>query len=110
MSTPAEKALPSPLMTMAVTCDCDSIWARTWVNSSIIGISMTFSGGFRRVRRATASSITSEVRVSFESAATVIIASHIDGRFADFTDRSKRIAGACFFGDPFLLGFDNFEQ
>jgi hypothetical protein len=62
-STPAEKALPSPLITTLEIRGCASISDRVRVNSSIIATSMTFRGELDKTMRATGAVISAAIRV-----------------------------------------------
>src|SRR6185437_6187286 len=62
-STPAEKQSPSPRSSTTEISGLDSISVRAAESSSIIGISMMFSGGFRRTMCATAAVLSNESRL-----------------------------------------------
>src|ERR1700684_4021058 len=120
-STPAENALPSPLSTRTDTSERASISPSACANSSIIGMSMTFRGTFRRTTRATGAPISTVRRASLDSTAVPILilsvppyqerfALQINRRLPHFPDARQRIAGAGFLGNPLLLGLDNVEQ
>ena len=73
ISTPAENAFPAPRRMTTATSLCDSISETTCANSSIMEMSMTFSGGFRNAMRATAPSMSSKTRVSVRPVEVVVI-------------------------------------
>src|SRR5579862_4895925 len=113
-STPAENALPAPLRTITEMSLRASSSARDRANSSIIAMSITFSGGLRSSMRATAPSISHEVRERLASVREVVIVLgqrlYVDRGFSHFADRRERIASSGLLGNPLLLGPDDLEQ
>src|SRR6185437_7639126 len=72
-STPAEKQFPSPRITTTEISDLDSTSARAAESSSIIGISMMLSGGFRNMTRPTQPSRLSASLANFEAVWVAIL-------------------------------------
>src|SRR5580692_81119 len=122
-STPAENDLPSALSTTTEISERASISARACVNSSIIGISMTFRGALRRTMLAAEELISTASRANLDSIKAVAmlrsvnlfrcrlrIDSKIYCRLADFADAGQRIARTGFLGNPLLFIGNDFQQ
>src|ERR1035437_245155 len=110
-STPAENAVPWPLTTIMETSGRDSISASDCASSSIMGMSMMFSGGRRSTIRATEPSTSSETLPSLASMDVVVMCElQVDRRLPYFADGRERVARSCLLRDPFLLVADDVEQ
>src|ERR1700686_434274 len=121
-STPAENALPSPLITITETSARASISPKHCASSSIIGILTTFNGGCRREIRATggsasntseANGITVSGLMVFSPCLCVSVVSsplQIDRRLPHFPDGRERVARARLLRDPLFLIADDVEQ
>src|ERR1700722_1472692 len=119
ISTPAENPLPSLLRTITEISVRCSISASARDNSSIIEMSITFSGALSRAIRATTEWISTFSRASLDSAKSITIPSplgrnetslQIDRRLPHFANGRQGIARTDFLGNPFLFVRNNFEQ
>src|SRR5580704_13272386 len=117
-STPAEKALPAPLSTTTERSERASISPSACASSSIIAMSMTFTGGWLNTSRATGGAMFTTTRARSRSInVEAMIASvvkdsdlQIDRRLPDLTDARQRIAGPSLLRNPFLLRANDLQQ